>query len=311
MLMKEYIQVDYIEEDFDSKNSAIYAISDLHIFHKNILTYNFDTRKKYLPKDVKKILIWKDDKENKKILNDYIESLDLLEKFKLLFKTSEWIINFLIKDVKEFYEQNKWKTLYYIDLWDFFFHINESKINILLNEWKSLYKKLHKFFDLLQELWFQRYLILWNHDNFDKENIRNFYYEFFDIWTKSLCMFDKKNKKINVFTHVPLWTWLLIDWYHEERKLCKWLDKAILQRLTNFKNYEITSYYWHTHDKYLFNRHYANKHNIEIDYSDYENKKSEDDKLVDFMNNNVELKLCCFDYKYSKRKAKDKHIENL
>lgn len=283
--------------NYDKDHDFIFCISDLHILHKNIILYNFETRKKFL--DWKKFEFLKswNNEENKKFLWEYLNELsneNSEELNKLLIDISRNLIEFLTKEVLKFYEnitKNNHnvsiKNLYYIDQWDLFFHLTKTKIQILKDYW--LYEDIKNYFKLLQTLWFKRLLTLWNHDNYfwthwnikksDQQvsDVYSFYNEFFDNISRFFIFVDEKNNIVQSFTHFPLnsllhnftsdkWDKLFLS---QNNYFDIIIPKTFLELFENDNNIQFIMNYWHVHHRNLINEYIWKKHKQKIDYSDY------------------------------------------
>lgn len=330
---------------FNKNNDFIFAISDLHILHKNILLYNFETRNQFLEwKNFDLLKDWNIE-DNKILLQDYLNDLsennkELLDE--ILINVSRNLIEFMKKKVLKFYDDliknniEQINKLYYIDQWDLFFHLTETKIDLLKSSW--LYNDIKNYYTLLKALWFKRLLTLWNHDNYfwTRRNIKqsewkpsityDFYNQFFDDIQKYFVFIDDKNNEVQTFSHFPL-----LSLFHE-KTTDKWdklflsqdnyFDFSIVEKCyemyQNNKNIHFIMNYWHVHDRNLINTYIWKKYNKKIDFSDYnvDNFNSEKIKdfdqwklnnLVHFIDENVELKCNCFDHIYNSNKDYFKH----
>ena len=292
-----YWPYEFNSISYNQNTDHFFKISDLHFMHKNILNYNYRTRKQFI---------------------DYITELNHSNKDELLKKIDTisennkeqlnemlcliWILQleFLTQQVTKFYQYlvTSWKeikNLYYIDQWDFIFHLTQQKLDSMKKYW--LFEALTNYFKFLKTLWFKTYLTIWNHDNFyirynSSQSSPSFSQEiyslFFDHIEPYYIFEDTQHQVVQTFTHFPLLSSLntisrldkhdfefLVMNRQSNRHFDIILPIALFQyfvawNLWNKKeNRKIIMNYWHVHDANLINTYTWKQYNQKIDYSDY------------------------------------------
>jgi len=194
-------------------NWYILMTSDFHLFHKNILIYEYEKRKDFIVKENNEINI------EKSFIKFY---------------------NFLLDSLSEII--NQYKITKFINCGDYIFNANKKKI--------ELYTKLlnyKKFYNLLENV--EKIFILWNHDVDYKWRSKEELILFLkNLWYNEVVYYyEYKNY---IFTHMPIWQSLLKDLniaFSIRGEFIN-IDKELINKLKNNK-YRIINFHWHLHSK--------------------------------------------------------------
>lgn len=220
--------------------------SDWHLFHKNILLYEFEYRKKYL-----KWTILENINSVEELELEYKKYAELekngwnYEIEKAIDKATE---NFLLDVINSLLSIDLSKIDEYYNLGDFLFNPNELRLQKIKSKpYNMLINNINEILDFYH---IKKFFCIWNHDLPKKVNEKNKelikesdIYKYLNSIFDDI--FDYKIVWTEIFSHMPLWVQYskYTSWsYHME------IDKYLIDIIKHSNQWEvITCYHGHTH----------------------------------------------------------------